>query len=137
MVDIAARIRKARLLAGKSATDVARQVGVSRPYYSLLETGKRRLSAEHVWKVAKFLGVSVAELYGESDSQDRGEGPISILRPGEHMRRINRPALRRCLRPLLSDQTEDMVDCIEMMAESPEPLTIAVKDLLKSYRNAS
>ena len=40
-------------MTGLSATDVARQIGVPRPYDSLLEGGKRRLSAEHVWKMAR------------------------------------------------------------------------------------
>ena len=137
MREIATRIRRTREFKGLPATEIARQVGVSRPYYSLLETGKRRLSAEHVWKIARALGVSVAELYGEMDAQDRTEHRPTLLRPGEHMHRINRAALHKRLRPLLREQTDDTVEWIEMMAGSPEPLRSAVKAFCESYRNAS
>ena len=48
-MQIAERIKRIRLLKEVPATEIAREIGVSRPYYSLLEGGKRRLSAEHLW----------------------------------------------------------------------------------------
>ena len=137
MRQIAKRIRRTRELRGIPSTEIARQIEVSRPYYSLLETGKRRLSAEHVWKIAKVLDVSVAELYGETESRNQEEDRRSVLGSGEHMRLINPTRLRRHLRPLLRDQTEDVVDCIGMMVNSPAPLRQAVKAFYESYRNAS
>ena len=50
---------------------------------------------------------------------------------------INPTKLRRQLRPLLKNQTEDAVDWIVLMMEAPDPVRKAVKALCESYRNAS
>ena len=55
-------IRERKELKGR---DVAKALGIFRPYYSQLEGGSRRLSAEHVWRIALALDVRVGQLFGE------------------------------------------------------------------------
>ena len=59
------RVRVIRLAKGLTGRDVAKALGISRPYYSQLEGGSRRLSAEHVWRIALALDVRVGQLFGE------------------------------------------------------------------------
>ena len=59
------RIRAIRERKELTGRDVASVLGISRPYYTQLEGGKRRLSAEHVWRIALALDVRVGQLFGE------------------------------------------------------------------------
>ncbi len=59
------KIRAIRIQKGLSAKEVAESIGISRPYYTQLELGSRRLSAEHVQNIAIALDVLISELYGE------------------------------------------------------------------------
>ena len=64
-IEIRKRIREMRIEKGLTGKEVAECIGISRPYYTQLELGMRRLSAEHVENIAIALDVSIAELYGE------------------------------------------------------------------------
>ena len=116
-MDIGDRIRSIRLQKGIKATDVANQVGVGKSYLSLLEHGKRRLSADLVAKIAKVLGVPVATLYGEDVPV--GE-PVPPSGSGKHLRCINGRAVRKCLRPHLGAKTDAAVELLELWMEAPE-----------------
>ena len=59
------RIRAFRQAKELTAREVAKALGISRPYYTQLEGGKRRLSAEHVRQIALALDVRVGQLFGE------------------------------------------------------------------------
>jgi transcriptional regulator with XRE-family HTH domain len=63
---LGAKIKALRLKKNKSLQDVADEVGASKNHIWDLETGKaRNPSLELLTKIAKCLGVSVAELIGE------------------------------------------------------------------------
>ena len=59
------RIKAFRQARELTAREVAKAVGISRPYLTQLEGGKRRLSAEHVRRIALVLDVRVGQLFGE------------------------------------------------------------------------
>ena len=59
------RIKAIREAKELTAREVAKAVGISRPYLTQLEGGKRRLSAEHVRRIALVLDVRVGQLFGE------------------------------------------------------------------------
>jgi transcriptional regulator with XRE-family HTH domain len=44
---------------------MARKLKMSAPYYSQIENGSRRLSCDHLVRIAKILDVSLGELSGE------------------------------------------------------------------------
>jgi transcriptional regulator with XRE-family HTH domain len=44
---------------------MARKLKMSAPYYSQIENGSRRLSADHLVRIAKILDVTLGELSGE------------------------------------------------------------------------
>ncbi len=113
-------MRKAK---GILAKDVAQEIGVSASAYALLEMGHRRMRAEHVEKIARALNVSIAELYGEAPAQAREEVKRG---KGRHLRLINTPELRERLRPILGDQTEEVVQCFELWIRAPKALREAL-----------
>ena len=57
------RIRAIREQKGLSAADVAKYMGISRPFYTLIEGGKRRLTVDHLERIAGALGMTVSEIY--------------------------------------------------------------------------
>ena len=120
-IDIRDRIRSLRKERGFSAERVAREMGISRPFYTLLEGGKRRLRAEHVEKIAGVLGVSVGELYGEDALKREIRMVVGRLK-GKHVRPINAPELRKQVEHLLKDQTDDFMACYQAWVKAPKKL---------------
>ena len=121
MKTILKRIRALRERKGIRAKDVAEAIGISRPYYTLIESGNRRLTAEQVSKIAAVLGVSVGELYGEGRAKDG--------RRSNYLQPINTPELREKLRPILGDRTEDAVDCLQAWFGAPAKVKLALRAL--------
>ncbi len=115
--DIAERIRTIRLQKGIKAITVARDVGISKGFFSLLENGKRNLSARHVRNIAQALDVSAGMLYGEV-AMPQGDSK-NVEPPREHLRPINWNTLGRRLRPVLGPRTDEAVDLLEVWLESP------------------
>jgi len=72
----AARLRKER---GITQIEMAKQLGVSQPHVSLIESGETRLHGEMVARLAGVLGVSadvllgIVPLKGRSSSPERGK----------------------------------------------------------------
>ncbi len=120
-MDIRDRIRSLRKDRGLSAERVAREMGISRPFYTLIECGKRRLTAEHVEKITRVLGVSVGELYGE-DALKREIRIVGGGLKGKHVRQINAPELRKRVEPLLKEQTDDFMACYQAWVKAPKKL---------------
>lgn len=116
--DIGRTIKGIRQQTGLRASDVAAAIGLSRPYYTQLEGGTRRLSAEHVRKIAQVLGVPVAELFaGEEEGRGKGAPPKGKMK---HLKPLNSAELRRRLKPLVGEHTEDAVQCIQMLVWAPD-----------------
>ena len=115
--DIGRTIKAIRQQTGLRASDVASAIGLSRPYYTQLEGGTRRLSAEHVRKIAKVLGVPVAELF---EGEEKGSGKPGRKGKMKHLKPLNSAELRRRLKPLVGEHTEDAVQCIQMLVWAPD-----------------
>ena len=90
------RIRALRLQKGITTEELSKRMGISRPFYSQLEHGRRRMSVDYLEMIARILGVSVAELY----SEDRGALEAEA-RPSVHLRPLNVARLRERVEPLL------------------------------------
>lgn len=80
---IGQRMRQARLAANCSLEAVACEVGISAPLIRYYERGSRRCYASRLYRIARFLGVSVSYFY-EGVEERRGNGPrhISEIVPG-------------------------------------------------------
>lgn len=67
---IAARLKDARVLAGLSQEQAAKQLGLQRPAISEIEAGKRKVSAEEIIQFANLYRVAVSWLLLEDDSEE-------------------------------------------------------------------
>lgn len=56
------KIRDVRMSRRLSADVIAKSMGISRPFYTQLEGGKRRLSIEYLFSIAKALEVKPESL---------------------------------------------------------------------------
>jgi len=65
MANLGLRIKKFRESRGQSQEALARLLGVSRPTVSLIENGKRKVSAEEIKTLSDLFGVSVEALFDE------------------------------------------------------------------------
>ena len=104
------RIRAIRIRQGITTEQISQRMGISRPFYSQLEHGRRRMSVDYLEKIARILGVTVAELYsGEEGGRPQSAG----LDPSEfkHLRPLNVAKLRERVEPLLGAQTDDFLAC--------------------------
>ena len=104
------RIRTLRLQKGITTEELSKRMGISRPFYSQLEHGRRRMSVDYLEMIARILGVSVAELYREEKpGMAAGEKP----EPSEykHLRPLNVARLRERVEPLLGVETDDFLRC--------------------------
>ena len=130
-MEITERIRLLRERKGLREKDVAERIGVSRPFYSLLETGKRPLTVKRLEKIASVLGVTVAELYGEKSLFDQlsMERRNKAKKEYRHIQLINPLTLHSQLEPLLGDETDDAIDCFMLWAQAPRKL----KQALRAY----
>ena len=115
------RIRGLRERKGLTGKEVGEKMGISRSFYSQIEGGKRRLTADHVEKIARALGVPVSEIYGEAH---RAVDDASSF---EHLRPVNPWRLRKKLEPVLGDRARDFVECFQMWIAAPEQLKRALR----------
>jgi len=76
---IADRLKEARKLAGVSQGHVANILGLHRPSISEIESGKRRVSADELVRLAEIYDVGVAWLLGEApDTLDAGDPRLEL-----------------------------------------------------------
>lgn len=76
---IAARLRKARTLAGLSQGQVAKMLDVHRPTISQIEAGERNVTAEEIARFAEMYDVSTAWLLGErSETLDEQDDDVQL-----------------------------------------------------------
>lgn len=62
LVEMGARIRKARAAKGWTQTDLGRRVGMVQHNVSAIETGQRAPTLEHALELARVLGMTLDEL---------------------------------------------------------------------------
>ena len=83
---VGARLREARTAAGRTLGDVAREAGISLPYLSEIERGRKEPSSEVLAAVAGALGLGLVDLtaavtrtLASSALRDAGpRGPVAL-----------------------------------------------------------
>lgn len=101
-----------------SAKDVSERMGISRPFYTQLEGGTRRLSVQYLEGIARALGTTVADLYSEDGV------PASSEYVARSVVTDATPELADKLRPYLGEDSDQA-------AESFKSLDRATKSLRK------
>ena len=121
-VDIRKRIRELRKKKGMSAKDVSERMGISRPFYTQLEGGTRRLSVQYLEGVAKALGTTVADLYREDPL------PASRASWARQMPPSRVPELAEKLRPYLGEQSETIAARLQSYSTASRNLRDELRD---------
>lgn len=114
-VDIRKRIRDLRKEKGMSAKEVSEKMGISRPFYTQLEGGTRRLSVQYLEGIARALSTTVADLYSEDGK------PVSASIVARSVAQDVSPELADKLRPYLgkdSDKAAESVKSLDKAAKS-------------------
>ena len=106
-VDIRKRIRDLRKAKGMSAKEVSEKMGISRPFYTQLEGGTRRLSVQYLEGIAKALSTTVADLYSEDGVSASPSLVARSIASGE-----SPPELAEKLRPFLGKDSETAAESV-------------------------
>ena len=116
-VDIRKRIRDLRKAKGMSAKDVSEKMGISRPFYTQLEGGTRRLSVQYLEGIARALGTTVAALYSEEGvSLGPGIASRSVVNGSAS------PELADKLRPYLGEDSENAAESVHNLDKAAKTL---------------
>ena len=110
------RIRSIREEKGLRALDVAEKIGVSRPFFTQMESGARGLTVYYLFKIAKALDVTIGKLCGESIEDEKLAQMQGYLIP------INDKRVWEILNPLLSEEPEDLCDWVIIFSEALKKL---------------
>ena len=95
---VGATIRAVRAAQGLTGAEMAQELGISRPSYTQLEGGKRRLSVHILQQIARILDVPIGSLCGELIPHT---ATVPWRGRGRHLRPINAPDLIAVLRSTL------------------------------------
>lgn len=76
---LGARLRKAREYLGLSQDEVARVVGLPRPAVSLIESGRRKVEAFELKKLAALYQRPPADFTGDVQAEATGAGTLHYL----------------------------------------------------------
>ena len=71
------RLRRARMAAGLQGKDLAKRLGISRPYLSQIERGQRHPSPELLMRLASELQISFDDPAGAPPVSDRADQPAA------------------------------------------------------------
>ncbi|HCK08834.1 MAG TPA: hypothetical protein DHW45_03095 [Candidatus Latescibacteria bacterium] len=115
-VDIHKRIRDLRKTKGMSAKDVSERMGISRPFYTQLEGGTRRLSVQYLEGIAQALGTTVADLYFE-DGLPASPDVVAKAIPSNNTSR-----LAERLRPYLGENSDNAAESLYNLDKATKSL---------------
>ena len=115
-VDIHKRIRDLRKTKGMSAKDVSERMGISRPFYTQLEGGTRRLSVQYLEGIAQALGTTVADLYCE-DGLPAYPDVVAKAIPSNNPSR-----LAERLRPYLGENSDNAAESLYNLDKATKSL---------------
>jgi len=82
---VGARIAELRKARGLTLTDLAQTCGVSESTISRIEHGLTAISAHHLFSLARFLGIDIADFFADN-SAPLSRGMRSVSRRGEGVR---------------------------------------------------
>jgi transcriptional regulator with XRE-family HTH domain len=114
--EVRKRIRQLRDAKGLKAHDMAEIVGISRPFYTQLESGTRGISAIYLFRIAKALEMTVGEVCGER-MKDEDVGQMK-----GHMIPVNNPRVYQVLNALLAEKPKKESDWQILLSKAAEKL---------------
>lgn len=97
---IAARLRQQRESLGYTQAAIAAKLGVHRPTISEIEAGRRAVTAEELYHLTTFYGVSVADILAEAPAQAAEAVELLALRSDA----ADSPGARLALKRFVSDR---------------------------------
>lgn len=106
-VEVGARVRTVRKSKGISQSDLATAAGITFQQVQKYERGANRVSASMLQRIARHLGVSMAELLGEGPGSPAGAVDWSVMVDSEAVeiaravQEIRSPGVKRRLRTLI------------------------------------
>jgi transcriptional regulator with XRE-family HTH domain len=77
--DVGARMQLARKAQKMTQEDVAKRIGLTRPSYASIESGRQRIPIDVVWRVSVVLGVSISTLVPKPANRKGREGNVVRL----------------------------------------------------------
>jgi transcriptional regulator with XRE-family HTH domain len=118
-VDFPARFERVRVAAGISKNALAKAIGISQPFISELESGRKSPSLQTIERICEYLGITLAEFFADD---------ITPIVPAD-VRRITDMAL--CLKPR---QRKLLIDVIQewtgsMDKEEPRKINTRVSTI--------
>ncbi len=87
-------LRRVRLRQGRTLREVAQAAGVSLPYLSEVERGRKEASSEVLAAICRALGIHLADLLEEARDELRRERPTPVV-PGVSAARFDRVPVAR------------------------------------------
>ncbi len=77
--DVGLRLQRARKERGITQEELAKRLGLPRPSYANIESGRQRIPLDVVWRAALVLGASLATLVPEPLPRRSGSGIANTL----------------------------------------------------------
>ena len=90
--EVGLRMQVARKSLKMTQEEVAKRIGLTRPSYASMESGRQRIPVDVVWRVAVVLGVSIASLVPEPLARRRSHGTVVSMHA---RRRVSNSVLPR------------------------------------------
>jgi Zn-dependent peptidase ImmA (M78 family)/DNA-binding XRE family transcriptional regulator len=118
---IAARLRQLRESLGLTQAAVAAQLGVHRPTISEIEAGRRAVTAEELYRLARLYGASVAEILAEAPAEAVEAAELLALRSDD----TNSPGVRLALKRFVADRKAEFE--LEELLGLAHPASAAIR----------
>ena len=75
------RLQLARKEQRMTQQELARRIGLPRPSYANIESGRQRIPLDVVWRAAVALGIPIAALVPEAVARGKGAPPVATSWP--------------------------------------------------------
>jgi transcriptional regulator with XRE-family HTH domain len=76
--EVGLRLQRARKGHGITQEELAKRIGLPRPSYANIESGRQRIPIDVVWRAAVVLGLSIAALVPEPVNRKRMAPPVVV-----------------------------------------------------------
>lgn len=120
-MDFPARLERVRVAAGISKNALAKAIGISQPFISELESGRKSPSLQTIERICEYLGLTLAEFFADDPAPTM---PADVRRITDMALRI-KPRQRKLLIDVIQEWTGDM--------DKDEPKEIHTKVSTKAF----
>lgn len=115
------RLRELREALGLTQAAVAAKLGVHRPTISEIEAGRRAVTAEELYQLARLYGAPVSEILADSPAQDHEAADLLALRCDD----ADAPEARLALRRFIADRRSEYE--LEELLGLEHPVSAAIR----------